>query len=358
MARSTQADTPTAIYLEWLSGAPLSSPSAPAWDALTAQIALHPPRNSEVDLLAAALEAWPDTLRIAPESWLNAASRVRQPPAYWSLARTVHCQFAFGSPSIALTPAKIRWLLTSPSMHGIRHLRLQHYIKSPLTSAILEGLAQSQALSGLRSLDLLSCGLARRGLNAITQATWLSNLESLNLDHWFMFQSWSSHDPEAAAELLGASHLSTLTDLRLNLLAGPELLEVVLTAPHLSRVTTLHLGGDSCSDALIRRMVADPRRWRGLEMEGKEISPAGACLLAEHLGALESLCLTAPIGREGVMALLDPERLPALRYLVVHNTDITEDDAMQVRAHPGIARLDHFSCGSKGISSSIVVSRR
>jgi len=357
MARSTQADTPTAIYLEWLHNAPLSSPSALAWDAMTAQIAQHPPRNSEVALLAAALEGWPDTLRIAPESWLNAASRTKQPPAYWSLARTVHCQFAFGKPPIALTPAKIRWLLTSPSMGGIRHLSLQHYIKSPLTTAILEGLAQSQALSGLRSLNLLSCGLGWSGLKAITEATWLANLESLNLDHWFMFQVWSSHTPEAAVQLLGAAHLSRLTDLRLNLLAGQELLEVVLTAPHLSSVTTLHLGGDSCSDALIRRMVADPRRWRGLEMDGKEISSEGARLLAENLGALESLKLTAPIGREGVMALLDAERLPALRYLVVHNTDLTEDDAPQVRAHPGIARLDHFSCGSKGLASNIVVRR-
>ncbi len=93
-------------------------------------------------------------------------------------------------------------------------------------------------------------------------------------------------------------------------------------------------------------------------MEGKEISPVGACLLAESLGALESPCLTAPIGREGVVALLGPERLPGLRDLVVHTTDITDDDAMRVRAHPGIARLDHVSLGSKELSSNIVVSRR
>ncbi|MFT5681036.1 MAG: HEAT repeat protein [Myxococcota bacterium] len=349
--------TPRAIWTDWLKGAPLADPGAITWNALAIRIEQHPPLESEVALIDAALAHWPDTLRTAPESWLIASSRRKKPPAYWSLARTVHYRHISGPTPVNLTVSKIRWLLTSPSMTGIRHLTLQGYDK--LSGALLEGLASSSVLSELQTLDLKSCGLGLSGLRAVAEATWLTKLECLNLDHRFFMQSWSRHEPEAAVLLRGAAHLSKLCDLRLNLLAGEELLEAVLTAPHLAGVTTLHLGGSSCSDALLCEMAVDPRRWRDLDLSGRSLTSAGVRALADALNVdtLERLVLSGPIGTEGVLALLSSDRLPALDYLVLHGTDVTDADASRVKSHSRPGQLSHFMCGSGKLSKSIVVSK-
>lgn len=342
MPRSKKPAPPTAIWLEWLQTETLASPSAAAWEALVSLIAEHPPLPSEVALIDAALVDWPDHLRTAPEAWMLASSRRKQPVPHWSLVRTVCFHALYSNASVSLTPARIRWLLSSPAMAKVRHLTLRYYSEGKLPDAILEGLAKSQALSGLKTLDLYSCGLGHSGLKAVTEATWLTSLERLNLDHRFMAFAWSSHEPEAAVQLRAATHLSNLTDLRLNLLSGTELLEAVLEAPHLANVTTLHLGGRSCSDELIRQMVKDPRRWRDLEL-GDQISPEGARLLAENLDALESLVLTGPIRIEGVLALLENKKID---YLVLHRTDITGADAQRLTQHPRPGQLRHFMCKS------------
>ena len=354
--KTKKADTPRPVWTDWLADDPLATPSEVAWGRLLVHIELNPPNVAECAMLNELLMEWPNDLRNAPDGWIVSATRRKQPPPYWSLARAVHCHFVFSQNPVKLTPARIRWLLTSPHMRAIRHLTLRHYNEPKLERAILEGLAESSNLAALQTLDLNGCRLLGSGIKVLTQATWLTELTHLNLGERFLNGSWSVPH---ATELLSSPHLSALQSLVLDWVTGEDILEAVLTLPHLANVHSLSLGASSCSHEQLLRLVAVPRAWQSLRIGSNSIKVESAKALADsdNLGSLKELILTGPIGGEGVLALLSSAKLPALEILVLHGCDVAPSDIEPIRNHPRTAQLMRLVCNSEKLPERILISR-
>jgi len=352
-ARKKKAAAPVTVraaWTDWLAHTPLTTPSSTAWDQLTGQIEQLPPNAAEAAALAEALDGWPDALRVAPVGWVGAASRKACPP-HWSLARSIVWS-RFGS-TRGMTPARVKWMFTSERMARITSLTLAGMTQKAMKTPIVAHLAGSTHLSGLRGLHLSTCWMGLELMDALGAATHLTKLESLTLSNNML--SPSDGHPGITA-LLEMPHLRSLKALEAHQCGSQHLIEAMGSSSGLPALERLHIAHWRAIDASHVAAVAGidrPWRWIALNGQGVNAAVAEAYARSEYLGRLESLSLTGNVGVEGVRALLDSERLPALRSLRLSHCGIGDEHVESLRSHPRVATLAHLYLGSSGLTAPI-----
>ena len=73
-----------------------------------------------------------------------------------------------------------------------------------------------------------------------------------------------------------------------------------------------------------------------------DTSTAVALAESDHFSKLQILSLASGIGLEGVLALLDSDKLPALQQLSLKGTGIGDEDLAAIKSHldaPGYGRI-------------------
>jgi len=224
-----------------------------------------------------------------------------------------------------LSLGEVRALVAAPFAAGLRALRL--FLPWPAGEA-MRVLAASEALAGLRRLELASDGLDDEASgHVLAAAPHLRALETLRLTD-------ARLGDDAGVALAGSPVLAAVRvlDLAGNALSDATALALA-ESPFVGRVEDLDLGDNRLSDAGVRVLVSSGAlpNLRRLDLScrsayGWQLDTDAALALAEspHLSNLEALALggNQRLGRRGIAALARADRLPALRDLDLGRIDV------------------------------------
>jgi uncharacterized protein (TIGR02996 family) len=226
-------------------------------------------------------------------------------------------------------------LLASPHLAGLRGLMLDFYRPIPGTKAMsaagMRALAQCEALSGLRELNLSGWALNPFRLRELARSRHFSGLRELDL-------SDTGFDDDMARELAASRHLRNLRmiDLQRNSL-GAEGIAALANSPVLRTVTSLVL------------------------YNNESIGDDGTAALAasQNLGELRDLCLVScGLGLRGVRELAASPNLPNLRSLDIQGTRFGKKGAKALLESPYLSRIRSLSLHDCGIRKSMTEALR
>lgn len=289
-----------------------------------------------IDYACAHLDAWPDALRWAPESWWRNVRRGLDEPR-WDLVRSV----------------RFRW--TAQHAHNnARRLpelaRLGHVTEVDLAQCHLGDLearylARSHALQrGLTALDLHDNAIGPLGAEALADAPHLDHLTHLTLRgnpiEGFGLRSLAQSDALAAVTRLHLDHTRLDT-------AG---VVASIDTPLFDGLTALTLAhnsdGLSCEAAVA--LVTSPSAATLTELDLSDcnlgVEAARAIAASPYLGALRTLNLAQNpgIGPEGTRLLTDAVSLGQLKHLDLHRCRIGLEGARILAAPHALTGLEQL----------------
>jgi uncharacterized protein (TIGR02996 family) len=224
---------------------------------------------------------------------------------------------------------------------ALRALRPHQLSVSPQGGSIggWEALAASPVLSEVRSLE---CGIPSKSpaLSLLARAPHLNRLTRLHL-------SGDDFPAPALRALFAAPGLQGLTDLHVGGYSGNigGITAAALAASPLRRLERLELGSNAIGDDEARALARSPAvaSLRRLSFASGRLSEGAALALAEStlLGDLEALDLSCTgIGDRGVIALARSPNLSRLRSLSVCRCGMTERGLSALAASPYLGRLE------------------
>jgi uncharacterized protein (TIGR02996 family) len=238
-----------------------------------------------------------------------------------------------------------------PYLRGVAFLHFRDYFDAPLTSAGAQVLADSPHLSYLRGLYLYENSIHDEGVAAITGASWVENLESLNLSN--------TATTPVALMTLAAARMPRLQDLCFgdNSVCDRGLVYLA-NAAWFGQLRILDLHDALIEEPGIEAFAAAPHHSAlgMLDLSRNTIGPGGGRLLA---GATILKTVTAlnlarcDLGDTGVEALASSPRLQSLRRLSLDENQLTARALEAIAASPNLPRLEllsihgnHFSAGA------------
>ncbi|MEL6342126.1 MAG: hypothetical protein AAFV53_03265 [Myxococcota bacterium] len=339
------------IWSDWLAHTDLTAPSREIWTQLTSHVEQNPPNAPEIEKLQEVLAAWPDALRTAPIGWLAAAARKKQPPLHWALARAVHFS-RFGSEG-SMTPARLRWIFTSPHMAHITSLYFQGITHTKPREVILDLLPGSVHLAGLKDLSFSICWMGGGLMDRLAEATHLTRLTELNIE-----RNWGGREGVAnpLLQVLTLPHLASLK----KIYADHDGVAAVLKKMH---------GGDAGLPNL-REIISASYTWQtppaltyvhaidrpwtrvGLSESGMTDEIAEKFAASKYMTDLEYLSFRGKPGLKGVQSLL---RLPRLKTLSMGHSRLSEADLQTLSAHPKIPTMKRIHVKADGVDKALSV---
>jgi uncharacterized protein (TIGR02996 family) len=176
-----------------------------------------------------------------------------------------------------LGPAAIRYLVETPNLPSLRKLDLSG--NSTLGDAPAKVLARAKHFDPLRVLALGFWRIGRRGLAALAEAPWLSQLT------WLDLMSLDLRQPEM--EVLAGAPLHGLRKLELNYNHfGAAEVKALLTAPWIGGLTHLDLSKNAIGTEGARALAEAPQLDNLVELDvtGNDLPSEAGDLLRQRFG--------------------------------------------------------------------------
>jgi uncharacterized protein (TIGR02996 family) len=216
-----------------------------------------------------------------------------------------------------------------------------------LSEASIGGLARSEALTNLRSLNLMYCETGPGALKALMHSPTLRHLQELRLGSEWDYQYLECLDDEAIQGLMNGPRWHQLTALHVSQPRASESSLVRLIESPNSQLRTLKLRGCRCNGRTVQALIERPERaarWRHLSLVGNSLKNKALLPLAQspHLTNLATLDLRS--NEASLMfarALAKSPSLQALTRLELGGNPIPAacDGVLEKRFGAGVCRF-------------------
>jgi uncharacterized protein (TIGR02996 family) len=235
---------------------------------------------------------------------------------------------------VDLSANALETLVLSPLASRLRELSLSGTsLKGEAEVGIL---ATSEALAGLRRLDLGTCDLRDKGARVLASSPYLTSLLHLDL-------SFNSIGGPGIRALLGSPILDRLRSLDLsgNHVGVPNVTSLS-KANRQRPLRDLQLRNANLDAECAAILASSPAfaRLRSLDLGSNRLSDEGVVAIGKspHLARLRSLDLDSNgVDSAGVQALLNSLRLGSLRRLNMRNASLSPNEREQLTARYGVA---------------------